>query len=861
MKKKVGCSPEIWKKENGVLHELHGDIAIQVKTEKECLKDANMIDPYAVDDHEKWHESSGKHKKIDYHTEKIAHLQGIDSLPYYARMDITDGHERETYYFGESGYTPEHTTDKYMILSDIDDEAPLKQALLERLRSKSVAPITVDGEKYVILSERHIEIKDGKLIFVTNDYEKDEGDEQIVTDAFLIRLLQQRRSEGRDGSIIMTIQEKQYAIMKAPYEQNLVVQGVAGAGKTQVMLSRLSYLMRKKAPINWDDALIITPNAMYQNFSETVSYQLFHRYHLQPLQEKSLTQFYVSILEQFDQDFSKRKYKVIHSEELLPDGYLRDVYAQENIKAICESIVTGIRQELLGIKLNCTKAVFEQYKLTDSLEQLYAGLTRAIDNALESITGKEKRLESESKYRNRLREEKETLQRDLQAAIKSEKKVENAFQKQVELNNTAQEPLQRYLRVKSEYAERISASEERLSDARLALNKSLDRFVAVPKMSAEERAVFLNAHLEKERFVKTCEEELQQAQAGLKAEMDAAIVMLLPLIGNVTVEEWQDEQIKQLQQKQTVYNEAAERRKTIETRLQTIDSILPQDIDDGTKIDDEPSELRKAKRLLGRLETTIFEKSVEPQLQSIKRDYHVVDIYREARQDSGSVRFRVIYKSELQFHLFIFYQLFGCAKVRDASFLCIDEGQDLSSFDYSLLSILQPKAIKNIYGDIGQVLHDGAGIRNWNNIEFSEYKQYELIENYRNSEEIVDFCNSSLHMNMVSYGAAEKQVRKLSISDGGKFIARQKHDAAKVAIIVKSHAEYEQLLSGVADASDFVYLDTNADSPAEHKINVYSIYAIKGLEFESVFVVLKNLNRNQRYVAYTRAMQELTVIE
>ena len=202
----------------------------------------------------------------------------------------------------------------------------------------------------------------------------------------------------------------------------------------------------------------------------------------------------------------------------------------------------------------------------------------------------------------------------------------------------------------------------------------------------------------------------------------AAIVMLLPLIGNVTVEEWQDEQIKQLQQKQTVYNEAAERRKTIETRLQTIDSILPQDIDDGTKIDDEPSELRKAKRLLGRLETTIFEKSVEPQLQSIKRDYHVVDIYREARQDSGSVRFRVIYKSELQFHLFIFYQLFGCAKVRDASFLCIDEGQDLSSFDYSLLSILQPKAIKNIYGDIGQVLHDGAGIRNWNNIEFSEYK-------------------------------------------------------------------------------------------------------------------------------------------
>ena len=45
------------------------------------------------------------------------------------------------------------------------------------------------------------------------------------------------------------------------------------------------------------------------------------------------------------------------------------------------------------------------------------------------------------------------------------------------------------------------------------------------------------------------------------------------------------------------------------------------------------------------------------------------------------------------------------------------------------------------------------------------------------------------------------------------------------------------------------------------KINVMSVYESKGLEFTSVVVVDKDLNDSEKYIAYTRALNELAVIE
>ena len=45
------------------------------------------------------------------------------------------------------------------------------------------------------------------------------------------------------------------------------------------------------------------------------------------------------------------------------------------------------------------------------------------------------------------------------------------------------------------------------------------------------------------------------------------------------------------------------------------------------------------------------------------------------------------------------------------------------------------------------------------------------------------------------------------------------------------------------------------------KINVMTVYESKGLEFTSVVVVGKGMTDSERYIAYTRALNELAIIE
>ena len=45
------------------------------------------------------------------------------------------------------------------------------------------------------------------------------------------------------------------------------------------------------------------------------------------------------------------------------------------------------------------------------------------------------------------------------------------------------------------------------------------------------------------------------------------------------------------------------------------------------------------------------------------------------------------------------------------------------------------------------------------------------------------------------------------------------------------------------------------------KINVMSVYESKGLEFTSVVVVTQGMTDGEKYIAYTRALNELAVLE
>ena len=45
------------------------------------------------------------------------------------------------------------------------------------------------------------------------------------------------------------------------------------------------------------------------------------------------------------------------------------------------------------------------------------------------------------------------------------------------------------------------------------------------------------------------------------------------------------------------------------------------------------------------------------------------------------------------------------------------------------------------------------------------------------------------------------------------------------------------------------------------KVNIMSVYESKGLEFSSVVVVTKGMSKGEKYIAFTRALRDLAIIE
>ncbi len=87
-------------------------------------------------------------------------------------------------------------------------------------------------------------------------------------------ILQQALSENSDSrmrNIVATIQRDQNPIVRNEQARVLIIQGVAGSGKTSIALHRIAFLLyRFKDSIKADNILIISPNKVYADYIANV---------------------------------------------------------------------------------------------------------------------------------------------------------------------------------------------------------------------------------------------------------------------------------------------------------------------------------------------------------------------------------------------------------------------------------------------------------------------------------------------------------------------------------------------------------------------------------------------------------------
>ncbi|MEX0988610.1 MAG: UvrD-helicase domain-containing protein [Bacteroidales bacterium] len=80
-----------------------------------------------------------------------------------------------------------------------------------------------------------------------------------------------RASSAKMKNIVATIQKEQNAIIRNEEAHHLIIQGVAGSGKTSIALHRIAFLLyRFKDTISSEDILIISPNKVFASYISSV---------------------------------------------------------------------------------------------------------------------------------------------------------------------------------------------------------------------------------------------------------------------------------------------------------------------------------------------------------------------------------------------------------------------------------------------------------------------------------------------------------------------------------------------------------------------------------------------------------------
>ena len=177
---------------------------------------------------------------------EINSIEKAKSNPYFARIDFKSKNFLDKCYIGKKG-----VTDYDNNVITVDWRAPISSLYYDSNvgECKYIAPEgIIEGN---LLLKRQYTIEKGKLINF-NDVDTVSNDE-------LLKPYLSVSADNRLKNIVSTIQSEQNQIIREDMYKNLVIQGVAGSGKTTVALHRMSEITGREAKtihrlleVEWD---------------------------------------------------------------------------------------------------------------------------------------------------------------------------------------------------------------------------------------------------------------------------------------------------------------------------------------------------------------------------------------------------------------------------------------------------------------------------------------------------------------------------------------------------------------------------------------------------------------------------------
>lgn len=188
-------------------------------------------------------------------------LMKLHDSPYFGRIDFIPGESGETSEIYIGIYTFSDETQRLNLIYDW--RAPVSSMFydFELGAADYTTPSgKVSGE---IVLKRQYKIKEGSMEFMI------ENAVNIHDDVLQKEL--SKSSDDKMKNIVATIQRDQNAVIRNESAPVMIIQGVAGSGKTSIALHRIAFLLyRFRESIASKDILILSPNKVFADYISNV---------------------------------------------------------------------------------------------------------------------------------------------------------------------------------------------------------------------------------------------------------------------------------------------------------------------------------------------------------------------------------------------------------------------------------------------------------------------------------------------------------------------------------------------------------------------------------------------------------------
>jgi len=230
-------------------------------------------------------------------------LMKLRNSPYFGRIDFNTSDRTDQIYIGIYTFFDETTRTNLIY----DWRAPISSMFYDFELGEASYTTPTGAIHGRILLKRQYKITDGRMEFMIENGVN-------IHDDILQRELS-KTSDDKMKNIVATIQRDQNAVIRNETAPVMIIQGVAGSGKTSIALHRIAFLLyRFRDDMASKDILILSPNKVFADYISNVLPELGE----EQIPEMGMEELAIEVLEnkfRFQNFFKQVAFLLEHHDE------------------------------------------------------------------------------------------------------------------------------------------------------------------------------------------------------------------------------------------------------------------------------------------------------------------------------------------------------------------------------------------------------------------------------------------------------------------------------------------------------------------------------------------------------------------